>query len=210
MRFLIFKTIVLFLIKSIPDFNDVFCIGIVVFAFITYLWTHRKPKRYVKLIDSYIEKIQNTSDKNMLLEELIELTDETIEREKNDKDITELLKKFKSMCYSGNIKNAIDVFDYTALVEIPGKRKIFNMMPGVFTGLGILGTFVGLVLGLSDLNFSGNTQVLEQGINNLISGMYLAFLTSIAGLVSSLLWSLIDRKLLNYYRKKNRHTSFFV
>ncbi|MGF7399143.1 MotA/TolQ/ExbB proton channel family protein [Thermoanaerobacterium thermosaccharolyticum] len=202
MRFLIFKTIVLFIIKSIPDFNDVFCIGIVVIAIVTLCLTHKRPFHYRKLIDSYIEKIQNTSDKNMLLEELIELTDETIEKEKNDKDITELLKKFKSMCYSGNINNAIDVFDYTALVEIPGKRKIFNMMPGVFTGLGILGTFVGLVLGLSDLNFSGNTQVLEQGINNLISGMYLAFLTSIAGLVSSLLWSLIDRKLLNYYRKK--------
>ncbi|WP_435620490.1 MotA/TolQ/ExbB proton channel family protein [Thermoanaerobacterium thermosulfurigenes] len=202
MEFLIFTKFVLFIIKSIPDFTDVFCFGIVVIAFITYFWTHRKPKRYVKLIDSYIEKIQNTSDKNMLLEELIELTDEIIEKEKNDKDITELLKKFKSMCYSGNIKNAIDVFDYTALVEIPGKRKIFNMMPGVFTGLGILGTFVGLVLGLSDLNFSGNTQVLEQGINNLISGMYLAFLTSIAGLISSLVWSWVDRKLLNYYRKK--------
>ncbi|MGB9680338.1 MAG: hypothetical protein ACPL3A_10215 [Thermoanaerobacteraceae bacterium] len=54
---MIFKTIVLFIIKLIPDFNDVFCIGIVVISFITYFWTHRKPKRYVKLIDSYIENV---------------------------------------------------------------------------------------------------------------------------------------------------------
>lgn len=182
--------------------TDIFCIGIVVFAIVTLFWTHRKPKRYIKLIDLYIEKIQNTADKNVLLEELIGLTDETIEKEKNDKDITELLRKFKSMCYSGNIKNAIDVFDYTALVEIPGMRKVFDMMPGVFTGLGILGTFIGLVLGLNDLNFSGSTQAMEQGINHLISGMHLAFLTSIAGLISSLLWSFIDRWRLNNYRKK--------
>ncbi|MEG6567622.1 hypothetical protein V6B95_11745 [Thermoanaerobacterium saccharolyticum] len=91
---MIFTKFVLFIIKSIPDFTDVFCFGILSIALVTLSWTHRKPKRYVKLIDLYIEKIQNTSDKNMLLEELIELTDETIEKEKNDKDITELLKKF--------------------------------------------------------------------------------------------------------------------
>ncbi|WP_228378934.1 MotA/TolQ/ExbB proton channel family protein [Thermoanaerobacter thermohydrosulfuricus] len=146
----------------------------------------------------------------MLLGELIELTDEIIEKEKNDKYITGLLEKFKNRCYSGNIKNAVDVLDYTALVEIPGRRKIFDMMPGVFTGLGILGTFAGLVLGLSDLNFSGSTQALEEGINNLISGINLAFLTSIAGLVSSLGWSYFDRKRLHYYREKidSFHSSY--
>ncbi|MDK2827972.1 MAG: hypothetical protein PWP67_772, partial [Clostridium butyricum] len=76
------------------NFTNIFCFGIVVIALITLFWTHKKPKRYIKLIDLYIEKIQNTADKNVLLEELIGLTDETIEKEKKDKDITELLKKF--------------------------------------------------------------------------------------------------------------------
>ncbi|SDG19852.1 MotA/TolQ/ExbB proton channel family protein [Thermoanaerobacter thermohydrosulfuricus] len=207
---MLFKEITLFIIRLIPDFNDIFCFGIILLAVVVFFLAHRKPKQYTRLIDLYIEKIHNIPDKDMLLGELIELTDEIIEKEKNDKYITGLLEKFKNRCYSGNIKNAVDVLDYTALVEISGKRKIFDMMPGVFTGLGILGTFAGLVLGLSDLNFSGSTQSLEQGINNLISGMYLAFLTSIAGLVSSLIWSYFDRKRLHYYREKidSFHSSY--
>lgn len=207
---MIFKEITLFIIRLIPDFNDIFCFGIILLAVFVFFLAHRKPKQYTRLVDLYIEKIHNIPDKDILLRELIELTDEIIEKEKNDKYITGLLEKFKNRCYSGNIKNAVDVLDYTALVEIPGKRKVFDMMPGVFTGLGILGTFAGLVLGLSDLNFSGSTQALEQGINNLISGMYLAFLTSIAGLVSSLGWSYFDRKRLHNYREKihSFHSSY--
>ncbi|SHF44584.1 MotA/TolQ/ExbB proton channel family protein [Caldanaerobius fijiensis DSM 17918] len=205
-----FKEITLFIIRVIPGFTNKFCWGILLIALITLVFTHRKPWQYIRIIDKYMKKIHNTSDKDMLLEELIELTDEIIEKKKNDKYVTGLLEKFKNRCYSGNIKNAVDVLDYTALVEIPGERKIFDMMPGVFTGLGILGTFMGLVQGLSDLNFSGSTQALEQGINNLISGMYLAFLTSIAGLVSSLGWSLVDRGLIHYYRRKidSFHSSY--
>lgn len=207
---MLFKEITLFIIRLIPDFNDIFCFGIILLAVVVFFLAHRKPKQYTRLIDLYIEKIHNIPDKDMLLGELIELTDEIIEKEKNDKYITGLLEKFKNRCYSGNIKNAVDVLDYTALVEISGKRKIFDMMPGVFTGLGILGTFAGLVLGLSDLNFSGSTQALEEGINNLISGINLAFLTSIAGLVSSLGWSYFDRKRLHYYREKidSFHSSY--
>ncbi|EMT39963.1 hypothetical protein TthWC1_0442 [Thermoanaerobacter thermohydrosulfuricus WC1] len=207
---MLFKEITLFIIRLIPDFNDIFCFGIILLAGVVFFLAHRKPKQYTRLIDLYIEKIHNIPDKDMLLGELIELTDEIIEKEKNDKYITGLLEKFKNRCYSGNIKNAVDVLDYTALVEIPGRRKIFDMMPGVFTGLGILGTFAGLVLGLSDLNFSGSTQALEEGINNLISGINLAFLTSIAGLVSSLGWSYFDRKRLHYYREKidSFHSSY--
>ncbi|MDK2814146.1 MAG: hypothetical protein PWP18_59 [Thermoanaerobacter sp.] len=207
---MLFKEITLFIIRLIPDFNDIFCFGIILLAGVVFFLAHRKPKEYIRLIELYKEKIHNTSDKDMLLRELVELTDEIIEKEKNDKYITKLLEEFKNSCYSGNIKNAVDVLDYTALVEIPGRRKIFDMMPGVFTGLGILGTFAGLVLGLSDLNFSGSTQALEEGINNLISGINLAFLTSIAGLVSSLGWSYFDRKRLHYYREKidSFHSSY--
>lgn len=205
-----FKENTLFIIRVIPDFTNKFCFSILLIALITLVFTHWKPWQYIRIIERYTKKINTTPDKDVLLGEIMELTDEVIERKKKDVHITELLKNFKEMCYSGNIKNAVDVLDYTALVEIPGMRKIFGMMPGVFTGLGMLGTFAGLVLGLSDLNFSGSIQALEEGINNLISGINLAFLTSIAGLVSSLGWSYFDRKRLHYYREKidSFHSSY--
>lgn len=60
-------------------------------------------------------------------------------------------------------------------------------LTGIFTGLGILGTFVGLTVGFMGLNFeSGNPKDLMAGIQGLIGGASTAFLTSIFGLVCAI------------------------
>jgi len=43
MEFLIFKKFVLSILKSIPDFIDVFCIGILIIAIVTLCLTHKRP-----------------------------------------------------------------------------------------------------------------------------------------------------------------------
>src|SRR5690606_6070875 len=68
-----------------------------------------------------------------------------------------------------------------------GERGILEVGGGVHTSLGVLGTFIGLTFGLSGLD-SLDPEQLRGGIENLISGMTTAFVTSVVGVILSLIW----------------------
>ncbi len=70
--------------------------------------------------------------------------------------------------------------------------QLAEVIPGLLTGLGILGTFIGLMRGLGNLDLSnaGNTVT---SIHTMISGMTFAYGTSIAGLVGSLVFNILFR-----------------
>jgi len=61
-------------------------------------------------------------------------------------------------------------------------------MPGMLTGIGILFTFLGLMIGIFGLDPT-DPERLTQGVRGLLGGMSMAFLTSIAGIGSALWWT---------------------
>ena len=61
-------------------------------------------------------------------------------------------------------------------------------MPGLFTGAGILFTFLGLAIGIYGLNPTDADQ-LTASVQQLLGGMSMAFLTSIAGIGIALWWT---------------------
>ncbi len=65
-------------------------------------------------------------------------------------------------------------------------------MPGLLTGFGVLCTFLGLTVGVYGLDPT-NAESLSQGVRKLLSGMSMAFLTSIAGVGASLWWTWRNR-----------------
>ena len=70
--------------------------------------------------------------------------------------------------------------------------RLADLAPGLLTSLGILGTFLGLVMGLSGLSLSAaDTAALLAAMEKLIGGMSTAFLTSIAGVMASLAFNLL-------------------
>ena len=74
-----------------------------------------------------------------------------------------------------------------------GSTRLAEMTPGILTSLGILGTFLGLVTGLSGLNLNAaDTGALLSAMEKLIGGMSTAFLTSIAGVVASIAFNLLN------------------
>ncbi|MEG0384234.1 MAG: MotA/TolQ/ExbB proton channel family protein [Solibacillus sp.] len=85
-------------------------------------------------------------------------------------------------------------FGMGALHFAIGERGILEVGGGVHTSLGVLGTFIGLTFGLSGLDTLDPEQ-LRGGIENLISGMTTAFVTSVFGVILSLIWIFIDRKI---------------
>lgn len=75
-----------------------------------------------------------------------------------------------------------------------GHSQFAELLPGVMTSLGILGTFVGLVNGLSGLKVSGATVgQMQQSIAVLIEGMNSAFYTSIVGVICAVCFQIIRR-----------------
>lgn len=84
-----------------------------------------------------------------------------------------------------------DTFTEEAVLE-GYNRSLAVTLAGVFTGLGILGTFIGLVSGMSGLQTDDPTQI-SAGASQLIDGMSAAFYTSIFGIVFSLAWLFLDR-----------------
>lgn len=67
-------------------------------------------------------------------------------------------------------------------------RGLLELVPDILTSLGILGTFVGLVMGLQEFDPSGYEQM-AGSVTPLINGIKVAFITSIYGISLSLSFS---------------------
>ena len=83
-----------------------------------------------------------------------------------------------------------DIGDYIGEYEINNytHRRLVEMVPDILTSLGILGTFVGLVLGLRGFNPT-SYEAMSGSVETLIKGIKVAFVTSIYGLTLSLAFS---------------------
>ncbi len=79
-----------------------------------------------------------------------------------------------------------------SVVEKPGHAQLAELIPGLLTSLGILGTFMGLMQGLTSVDFS-NAQGTIESIPQLLSGMRFAFATSVAGIACSLMFNMFNR-----------------
>lgn len=94
------------------------------------------------------------------------------------------MKRLDSLS-GGSYKCAIDHYINKDFLDITASKNLLNLIPGVMTGLGILGTFVGLALGLQEFN-TGTASEIASSIAPLMSGIKVAFHTSIVGMICSL------------------------
>lgn len=71
-------------------------------------------------------------------------------------------------------------------------QNVAAQIPGTLTSLGLLGTFVGLVVGISNIGFSSVDAALGS-IEVLLSGIRTAFFTSIVGVIFSILFNILNK-----------------
>ena len=84
----------------------------------------------------------------------------------------------------------------------PSSRKFVNYyqlenMPGTFVTIGLLGTCIGIVLGL--FSFNTDTAHIKASVNELLKGLRLAFIVTILGLIFSLIYKKRVNTILNKY-----------
>ena len=87
----------------------------------------------------------------------------------------------------------IDEYINYDLIDTVIHRNILNQVAGAMTGLGILGTFIGLSLGLQSFN-TGSTAQIANSIEPLMNGIKVAFQTSIYGMVLSLIFNYVYKR----------------
>ena len=84
--------------------------------------------------------------------------------------------------------DAAEVFRESALGPAFSSSRLVLAIPSILTGLGVLGTFVGLQLGIGSLDLK-NPGNLDKSIVPLIEGCAVAFSSSVWGVLASLLFS---------------------
>ncbi|WP_419164653.1 MotA/TolQ/ExbB proton channel family protein [Candidatus Palauibacter sp.] len=132
-----------------------------------------------------------------------------------DSVLTGLWSQFAERYEAGTVTFRGSMFGVTAPEEIFVERAVLRGYNGrlslalsaIFAGLGILGTFWGLYLGLKDIGIPTQEELFES-VQTLLSGMSAAFVTSLAGIALSLFWRILHRS--THHKFQRRAHAFFA
>ncbi len=93
-----------------------------------------------------------------------------------------------------NIPASEYINDYSVCKYNKLNLRMLDTAAGTLVGLGLLGTFLGLTLGIKGFD-SSNTERINESIQGLLAGMGTAFLTSLLGMAFSILFTAADKAL---------------
>ncbi len=86
--------------------------------------------------------------------------------------------------------NTEEYVNEDTVVYKPGHAQVAEILPTLLTSLGILGTFLGMMEGLTNLNFADSATTISS-IPTLLGGMRFAFATSVVGITCSIIFNVV-------------------
>jgi len=93
-------------------------------------------------------------------------------------------------------------FNGRYVVDSQLRTEFFKHLPGIFTGLGIIGTFTGLIEGLRQFKVSENAATVRTSLESLMHSVGEAFLISAAAITAAMVVTFLEKLLLAaLYRK---------
>ena len=101
-------------------------------------------------------------------------------------------EKIESQMGSGQAFCDVDEYVNEETTALRCWNGVVSQIPGTLTGLGILGTFIGLITGISEIGFSSVDAALES-VQTLLNGMHIAFYTSVAGVILSIVFNILHK-----------------
>lgn len=92
------------------------------------------------------------------------------------------------------------------LVDIPLKAEFFKHLPGLFTGLGIIGTFLGLIQGLNafsdGVSGTDDQKVVRQHLNALLKTVSHAFVVSAGSITAAMVATFLEKMAITAHYKQ--------
>ena len=121
-------------------------------------------------------------------------------------------EKVQSQRESGQVLADIEEYINDEILGVRSWQSVITQIPGTLTGLGILGTFIGLIIGIQGIGFSSVNAALSS-VQTLLAGIQVAFYTSIAGVILSLIfnityritWNVMLRNLTLFIEEFHKH-----
>lgn len=212
--------------KFLMDTNY-FIIGVAVFLMLGAVFIYSKFFRgeLSKIDDdignliSYLENLkQNTNSENIYQFYIEHFEDIKKEFEKYSavkplwQDFERSLTRYKDLQLE-QVYSVVDASEYFSFHNFTQGMNLsfWQSYGGTFTGLGILGTFFGLTFGLSQMNMSStDIEVLKNGITKLLSGVQLAFVTSLVGIFFAIGYGYWHNDTIKKFKEKVQKLSDLV
>jgi len=174
-------------------------VGFIAFAFVKSWQASKKVKFYRSLIDGV--------NQETLAEKQRDITQKALEHQKYGRLWKEFAETLVVSSDGKRIFNTLDAghfFNTHNLSYGLTENRLLAAVPGFLTAIGVLGTFAGLQMGLSGLELSkdSSVEVLQNGIGDMISGAAIAFMTSVWGVGSSVVFNFIEKLLERNVRSR--------
>lgn len=88
-------------------------------------------------------------------------------------------------------------FNTQVLVDTPLNTEFFRHLPGLLTGIGIIGTFLGLIVGLSGFEPTGSAEEVKASLGKLMHGVMDAFIASAGAIGAAMIITFLEKRELN-------------
>lgn len=88
-------------------------------------------------------------------------------------------------------------FNNQYVVESRLRTEFFKHLPGIFTGIGIIGTFTGLITGLQNFQVPDDPAKVRHSLEALLSGVFEAFIVSAAAITLAMIVTFLEKVLLS-------------
>lgn len=179
--------------------NIFFWVMTLVFIF-TILTRVRKDKKILEEIEYVMTDLKDVNLDNINSEFQI-INNKLLDNIKY-KNISEIWNSYNDtimILKDGKVCQTVDAelfYNSESLMKEKMNFKLLNYIPQLLVGLGLLGTFFGLSIGLSGLDLSSND---KQQLNELIEGTKTAFYTSLYGMYYSIIISVILNNYIGNY-----------
>lgn len=98
--------------------------------------------------------------------------------------------------------NSSQFFNEAAIVDFPLRTEFYKHLPGILTGIGIIGTFAGLILGLTQFDVSADPILVRESLKNLIRSVGHAFQVSASAIFLAMLFTWIEKSLITQCYKQ--------
>jgi len=99
------------------------------------------------------------------------------------------------------------IFTTETVVDTPLGTEFFKHLPGLFTGVGIIGTFFGLIHGLQNFHVSEEAAEVRISLEGLMHAVSAAFIVSGSAIAAAMLTTLVEKLLVTaLYRKVEQIT----
>jgi hypothetical protein len=88
-------------------------------------------------------------------------------------------------------------FPASTVVDTQVRAEFFKHLPGIFTGIGIIGTFAGLIVGLLQFNITDDPRAATASLNALLSAVAFAFIGSLFSIIFAMAATFLEKYKLN-------------